>query len=122
MSGNISLENNGGFIQARLPLKKEDIPFDAGEYEGIAVTVKGEDTGYYLHLRTIRTVFPWSYYGAEISVTDEWQRIEIPFQRFRSENMIKNDLNPRKLVSLGVVAAKKEFTANLYVSKIEFYR
>jgi hypothetical protein len=122
MSGNVSLENNGGFIQVRLPMKVRGRPFAAGDYRGIAVTAKGSGNGYYLHIRTPRTVFPWAYYAAPLPVTDAWKRVEIPFSSFEGENMGGNRLNPDKLSSLGIVAAKKQFNADLYIAKVEFYR
>ena len=124
MRGNVSLENNGGFIQVRLPLGSSGKPFDAGRYTGIAVTARTEaeiGDGYYIHLRTPRTVFPWAYYAAPLPVSGDWQRIEVPFSAFQSEFMVKNKLNKNKLLSVAIVAAKKQFSADIYVSRVEFY-
>jgi hypothetical protein len=80
LSGNVSLENNGGFIQVRLLFDEKKRPFDAEEYTGIALRVRGKDQGYYVHLRTTRTVFPWSYYGQEFPVSEEWNTVYLPFR------------------------------------------
>jgi hypothetical protein len=122
MTGRVSLENNGGFIQVRLFFDKNRKPFNASRYKGLALTVKGQGDFYYTHLRTSRTVFPWAYYAQKIPVTGSWQTVMLPFDDFESENMVGNRLNPGKLVSMGIVAAKQEVEADLYVKRVELYR
>lgn len=122
MSGRVSLENRGGFIQVRIFLRPDKGPFDAGAYRGIELRVRGRGDGYYMHLRTPRTVFPWAFYGQRIPVREDWSVIRLPFEEFRSENMIASVLNPRRLVTIGIAAAKQEFLADLYVDSVAFYR
>jgi hypothetical protein len=122
LSGNVSLENNGGFIQVRLLLNEKKQPFDASSYSGIALRVRGRDKGYYVHLRTTRTVFPWSYYAQEFSVSDEWNTVYLPFDDFKSEFMRSSRLNKAKLTSIGIVAAKRVFFADLYVDSVYLYQ
>lgn len=122
MRGRVSLENNGGFIQVRLPLATRARPFDAGAFRGVALTVRGSGSGYYVHLRSTRTRFPWSYYAAELPVSGEWTRVELPFDSFGSEYMMSSALDPSRLLSVAVVAAKKEFAADIEVARVELYR
>jgi hypothetical protein len=122
LRGNVSLKNNGGFIQVRLKLNADGKPFDAGDYAGLALRVRGRGPGYFLHLRTTRTVFPWSFYGQELPVEEGWTMIFLPFSGFRSENMASSQINPQKLVSVAIVAAKREFSADLQVDSISWYR
>jgi hypothetical protein len=122
LTGNVSLRNNGGFIQVRLFLNRGKKPYDASPYKGIAMRVRGSGDSYYVHLRTTRTIFPWSYYAQSFTTTEQWSRVYLPFSDFKSENMLSSKLNPSKLLSVAVVAAKKEFIADLYVDSIELYR
>lgn len=122
LRGNVSLKNNGGFIQVRLKLNQDGKPFDAGGYAGLALRVRGKGPGYYVHLRTTRTIFPWSFYGQEFAVEEAWSTVFLPFSEFRSENMASSRLDPRKLVSVAIVAAKREFAAELDVDSIWWYR
>lgn len=122
LRGSVSLKNNGGFIQARLLLNQDKKPFDAGAYAGLALRVRGRGPGYYVYLRTTRTVFPWAFYGQELPVTGEWATVLLPFANFKSENMTSSRLEPGKLVSLAVVAAKREFEAELEVDSVSWYR
>jgi hypothetical protein len=121
MRGNVSTKNNGGFIQVRLKLGRDGGTMDASAYEGLRLRVRGTGSGYYVHIRTTRTVFPWSYYAQAFEVTDGWNEVELPFKDFQPENVLSSGVNSSKLVSLAVVAAKKDFFADVQVSKVELY-
>jgi hypothetical protein len=121
LRGSVSLENRGGFIQVALPLKGKVRLFDAGGYTGVRLSVVGNGEVYHVHLRTSRTVLPWQYYWAAFDTGPGWQIIDIPFDRFKPENLGKA-LNPRKLKRIAIVAIKKEFQADVAVSRLEFYR
>lgn len=122
LRGRVSLKNNGGFIQLRLKLRPDGRAFDAGGYAGLALRVRGRGPGYYVHVRTTRTVFPWSFYGQELAVVEEWSTVLLPFEAFRAENTLSGGLKPNKLVSVAIVAAKREFDADLLVDWISWYR
>lgn len=122
LGGRVSLENNGGFIQARLVLSQGGKPYDASGFRGITLRVRGSGGGYYIHIRTSRTVFPWSFYGQRIPVTGEWRTVHLPFRDFESENMLPSRLNPAGLRSVAIVAAKENFFSDLSVDWIAFTR
>ena len=122
MSGNVSLENNGGFIQARLLLAGKRRSFDASAFSGLRLNARGRGDDYYVFLRTTGNVLPWSFFMAKLPVSQEWGEVLIPWSSF-----VKGDfgsfftLNTRKLVSIAVVAYKKEFSAKLDVRQISLY-
>ena len=78
MEGNVSTENNGGFIQFRAEIEIED-----KGYKGLKIKTRGNGEEYYLFIRTTKTRLPWLYYGSSFSTTDQWQWIEIPFSSFK---------------------------------------
>jgi len=121
LTGEVSLKNNGGFIQVALPLSDRGRSLDASAYTGIRIQARGNNTRYFLHLRTSRTRLPWQYYGAEFRVTEEWSTIEIPFADFKPESL-KAALDPARLRRIAIVAAWEEFAADVAVARIEFYR
>ena len=49
MTGELSLENNGGFIQFRTKL--ENHPADKS-FSGVKIRVRGNDNEYSIHIRT----------------------------------------------------------------------
>lgn len=120
MTGEVSLENNGGFVQVRLPLADRGT-FDASGFTGIAVEVRGAPGHYYLHLRTATTRLPWQYYAAPLEAGSDWQRLEIPFAAFSGEST-RRELDPARLATLAVVGGNHEFSADISVRRIELYR
>lgn len=121
LQGSVSLENNGGFVQVALPLEREGRFFNAGDFKGIRLWVRGNGENYHVHLRTNKTRRPWQYFGAEFQTNGDWEEVEIPFQQFKPENF-SDQLNSEKLRRIGIVAIKKEFQADIAISHLEFYR
>jgi len=95
ITGNVSLDNNGGFIQVRIFLNPSEKPWNAAGYKGIQLKLRGKSNSSYIFLRTNRTVFPWSYFGQKLPVSKEWSIVNLPFDEFTSENMIKSRLNTK---------------------------
>jgi hypothetical protein len=120
MRGEVSLENNGGFVQVRLPLAPRGT-YNASEYEGIAVEVRGRPGSYFVHLRSASSRRPWQYHAAPLPVASEWERIVIPFSAFESEGT-RRDLDVQSLVSLAVVAGEVEFYADVEIREISLVR
>ena len=121
LRGQVRLDNNGGFIQARLPFLASGGDFDANAYRGIAVRVRGAPGPYYLHLRTRHTWRPWQYYRATVEVGPEWQDQVIPFSAFEGRS-IRRELDLASLRTLGVVAYGEAFEAEIEVARIELVR
>lgn len=122
LRGSVSLENNGGFIQVALPLRRDRGSLDAGEFDGVRLQVRGNgEPGYYVHLRTADTRLPWQYYQAGFSAGPEWTDVRIPFSDFVPQSLDRK-LDPRRLVRLGIVAAKRAFDADVAVCHVSFYR
>ena len=83
MTGNVTTENNGGFIQIRTPINPS---IYANEYECISIKVYGNNKDYALHVRTKLTLAPWQYYSYSFLVKDEWEKIKAPFKDFQKSN------------------------------------
>jgi hypothetical protein len=123
MTGTVSLENNGGFVQVRLRLVRDGALLDASEYTGVAVTIRGTGPAFTLHLRTPRNNLPWNYFAAELAVEPEWRRVEVPFSQFQAEGMLfRTSLDTSRLRSIAVVAAKKAGTVDVQIDRVELYR
>jgi hypothetical protein len=120
LTGNVSLANNGGFLQMALDLNKSGRYLDVKNYKGIRMLVRGNGENYYVHIRSADTWLPWQYYYMTFPTSDKWQTVELPFAGFKPDNL-KKPINTSKLVSVGIVAAKKEFRADVAIARIEFY-
>jgi hypothetical protein len=53
LTGDVRLENNGGFIQVALDLAPEGHTLNASAYTGVLVVVRGNGESYGVHLRTL---------------------------------------------------------------------
>lgn len=120
LQGQVSLENNGGFIQAALPLAPGGATMDAHKAAGLELSVRGNGHIYAVHLRTDMLDRPWQSYRCEFQAVATWQTIRLPFSRF-APYRTEQQLDLRKLVRLGLVAIGREFQVDLAVSKLSFY-
>ncbi len=78
-SGNVSLENNGGFASLRSPVR--DYNFE--EFSGIEIKIKGDGKRYSVSMK--ETTYFSGYFYTSIFETkkDEWIIVRIPFDQFK---------------------------------------
>ena len=118
MAGQVSTENNGGFIQLRRSIAKKTVDSAAGAY----LKVRGNGQQYYLHLRTSGTLLPWQYYQASFTTTDQWQTVKVPLSAFaRSGNWLTKAVKPSSIRSIGIVAFGRDHSADIKIAEIGFY-
>lgn len=77
-SGNLSLENNGGFASVRT--KPTDLDIKAGDI--LVVRVKGDGREYVLNIYTKSRRMAFSYRAPLPTTKDEWREVEIPLADF----------------------------------------
>lgn len=121
LSGDVRLENDGGFIQVTLDLAPADGTVDASAYEGIGVTVHGNGEQYSVHLRTPDNIRPWQSYRARFTAGPDWQTLEIPFHDF-TPYRLDAPLDTTQLKRIGLVAIGRAFHADLTIGALSFYR
>ena len=118
LSGTVSTENNGGFIQARRELSVDK----TRDYQGIMLTVRGNGEEYFLHLRSFWTFLPWQYYQAGFKADSDWQDVAIPFSAFKpSSRVLPNSISAKDIKSLGVVAFGRDHEASVTITDIRLY-
>ncbi|WP_282171038.1 CIA30 family protein [Ruegeria atlantica] len=118
LTGSVSTENNGGFIQFRHKLP--DRP-DAS-VSGVRLLVRGNGEQYFVHLRTRGTVLPWQYYQAEFATSDKWTEVSLPLSGFKASGaMLRAIPVANEITSVGVVAYGRDHEASVDVSEIGFY-
>ena len=117
LSGLVSTQNNGGFIQFRANLKSLN-----HDFQGIYAKVKGNDEQYFIHLRTRGTLLPWQYYQSGFIANDKWRIIKLPMNSFfPSSKWLSKTIRTSNIRSIGLVAFGRDHSANLEVSEIGFY-
>lgn len=118
LDGQVSTENNGGFIQIRSKVSKAQVVDASGVY----LRARGNNQQYYIHLRTTGTMLPWQYYQANFDVTEDWQEFKLPLEQFsRSGNWLSKRVNPRTIRSIGIVAFGRDHQAKIEIDEIGFY-
>ena len=121
LTGDVRLENNGGFIQAALDLSPSGVALDASNYSGVRLVVRGNDELYSIHLRTPDNVRPWQSYRAHFTAGSDWETIDLPFETF-VPHRLELPLDKTRLRRIGLVAIGRAFCADLAVSELAFYR
>ena len=120
MTGDVRLENNGGFIQASLDLAASGQTFDASNFSGVRLMVRGNAEQYSVHLRTSDNVRPWQSYRAHFTAERKWETIQLPFKKFLPHRL-DTPLATGRLRRAGLVAIGRPFQADLAVSELAFY-
>lgn len=119
MTGNVTTENNGGFIQMRVKINP---PIPTNNYTGIYLKTYGNNLKYALHIRTSYTKRPWQYYSSKFIAKNKWQKIELPFNNFGQSNFYQaENFHYSKIRTIGIVAGFEDFKADISVSEIGFY-
>jgi len=120
LAGEVSTENNGGFIQAALPLAPSGV-LDASAWSGVELDVFGNGETYNLHFKTSRVWLPWQHYRAAFLAEPGWHTVRVPFAEFEGYR-IGAAFEPARLERIGIVAYGRDFTADLCVGRVALYR
>ena len=120
LTGEVSLENDGGFLQASLDLAESGY-LDASAYAGIELEVLGNGEDYNLHLRTGDTTLVWQSYRATFATMPTWQTLRLPFAGF-SPYRIDRPLDRTRLRRLGIVAIGRPMQADVCIARLNLYR
>ena len=117
LEGDVSTENNGGFIQLRSKISISNQPFS-----GIRFKVRGSGDEYFIHVRTSFTLLPWQYYFAKFKTSSNWKTVEIPFSELAKSHIFQpSNISSDSIKTLGFVAFGKDFKAKLDITEIELY-
>ncbi len=121
ISGDVRLENSGGFIQAALDLVSAGGSIDGSGFIGVRLVVRGNGEQYSVHLRTPDNVRSWQSYRAHFTAEPDLKTVSIPFSSFKPHR-IDTPLDIKRLRRIGLVAIGRAFRADLSVFEVSFYR
>jgi hypothetical protein len=121
LRGNVSLENNGGFVQISLDFRPDGGPTDASSWSGIEVEVLGNGEEFGVNLRTTDLTRPWQSYRQTFRTAPRWQTVRLPFEKF-VPNRTDIPLDIHRLRRLGIIGIGREFFADISVGGVRFYR
>lgn len=121
LTGNVSTANNGGFIQLRASVSFANSEKEGENLKGVRLNVRGNGETYYIHIRTNESWSPSDYYATTFIASEEWQMIDLPFNKFERRWSKDSTLDPKKIRSFGIVAYGKDYFSDISVSTLEFY-
>jgi hypothetical protein len=101
-AGEVSLENNGGFVQVNLDLAPGGT-LDAEGIQGLRLLVRGNGATYNVHLKTPATMLPWQSYRAAFDADGRLARGAAAICRLQPHRLSAG-LDTRRLRRLGIVA------------------
>jgi len=120
LRGNVSTENNGGFLQMAFDLTPSGGSYDASRWTGIELDVLGNNEAYEARLRTSDLDKPWQSFRLDFQASDTWTTLRMPFSDFKAHKHDKA-FEPTQLRRIGVLAIGRAFYADIAVSQVRFY-
>ncbi len=119
MRGDVSLANNGGFVQMALDLSPDGEAVDASGWSGVELEVFGDGQAYNVHLRTDALTRPWQSYRQTFTAPAEWRTLRLPFEAF-IPHRTDAPLDSRRLRRIGVVAIGRAVSVDLALGGLRF--
>lgn len=107
-SGDLSLENNGGFASVRAVIGRQDL----SKYAGIEIRVRGDGRTYQLRVRTDDRLDGVAYRAEFQTTEDEWIVVKIPFAdllpTFRGRLLNGPELDTAQIAQIAFMLADKK--------------
>jgi Complex I intermediate-associated protein 30 (CIA30) len=117
MTGRVTRESNGGFIQMALDVGGRGRPFDASSFAGVEFLVHGNDEDYNVHVRTSDCSWYDESYRATFRAVPGWQRLTLAWTDFVA-NGLSAPLDPARIERVAVLGWMREFEADLAVAEV----
>ena len=119
MRGDVSLDNNGGFIQIALDFSPGGGIVDASAWSGIEIDIFGNGEAYGVHLRTDALTRPWQSYRQVFTAYPEWRTVQLPFDAFVGHRTDR-PLDIHRLRRMGLIAIGRAFSSDLALGGMRF--
>lgn len=120
LTGEVSLENNGGFIQMAFDFQRDGTAFDASRWTGLEMALAGNAEQYELRLRTSDLDRPWQSFRCMFEPQPDWTVHRFAFadlEPYRTDM----PFDASALRRCGLVAVGRAFRVDLAVSRVALY-
>jgi len=118
LTGTVSTDNNGGFIQAR---RRFSDPWPDAT-EGLDLRVRGNGATYHVFLKTPDLSRVWYSYRATFVAPSDWQEIRLPLADFEpSHDAMPQSFAASDVRSIAIVAYGADFEADVSIDRIGLY-
>ena len=120
LTGNVSTDNNGGFIQIRTTFSFVDLINTNKDLKGVLLNTKGNGEIYHIFIRTSEDRSYRDFYSATFTANNNWSIVDLPFTKFK-HRYSNRSLNGNDIRTFGIVAYGRDFFSDVSVSEISFY-
>jgi hypothetical protein len=120
MTGRVTRDSGGGFIQMALDLGSRGADFDGSAYAGIELLLFGNDEDYNVHIRTADCGWYDDSYRATVHLAPRWQRLRLPWKDFKP-NSVAAPLDSSHLQRVAVLGWMREFQADVALGEVALY-
>lgn len=120
MTGRVTRDSGGGFIQMALDLAGRGQGYDAGAWQGVEVLVHGNDEDYNLHVRTADCGWYDESYRLTFRAPARWTRLRFAWRQFEP-NGLDAPLDASRLQRIALLGWMREFEADLAVAELSLY-
>ena len=121
MTGDVTRESNGGFIQMAMSFGGRDAQLDASGYDGLELLVYGNNEDYNVHIRTADCGWNDQSYRATIFAKPEWQLVRLPWDAFKP-NGLEAPLDIARINRIAILGWMREFKADISLAEMSLYR
>lgn len=118
LQGQVSLENNGGFIQMQFDLSGMH---DLANFDGIYMTWRGEAPAVAAHLKTSELRQPWQSYKNNVFPSTEWRTDYWRFEQF-APYRTGIPINLKYVTRFGLLAIGQPGAVNLCVREFGLFK
>ncbi|WGH77371.1 CIA30 family protein [Jannaschia ovalis] len=115
LTGQVSLDNDGGFIQMAADLDPYGRPVDLSAYSGLTFDAFGNGESYELRLRTADLTRPWQSYRMSFTAPPRWTRVTAPFAELDAHRT-DAPFDPARVRRLGILAVGRAFAADVAIT------
>ena len=121
LRGDVSLDNNGGFVQIAADLNADSSPYDASGWHGFELTVCGNGAAYDFRLRTDALRRPWQSFRTDFIAPSTWETLRLSFADVIPHKTDAH-FDPARLRRIGILAIGREMQAEIAVASVRLYR
>ncbi len=117
LTGRVTRDSGGGFIQMALDVGSRGASFDGSAYAGVEFLVYGNDEDYNCHIRTADCGWYDQSYRVTFRAESRWQRLRFAWPDFKA-NGVKAPLDPSKLQRIALLGWMRDFMADISLAEM----
>lgn len=121
LTGTVTRDSGGGFVQMALYLGGRSRSFDGSAWLGVELEIFGNDEDYNVHVRTSDCGWYDDSYRYTFRAPSRWSVLRIGWRDFKP-NGVRKPLDPSRLERIAILGWMREFEADISLASLALYR